>query len=60
MLEFFAEAFSRYWFVFILAVIVTRATGRGRQSRRRVLVGRTVTVAAAAFIVLGLIGMVVG
>jgi len=59
-LDFFADAFSRYWFVFALAMIVGSSLRRGRSSRRRRIVGNILLVGSGLFSVVGIVGMVIG
>lgn len=56
-MDFFAETFSRYWFVFVILLLVGGvAATSARQSRRR-LVARLSVIVAGLFIVLGLLAL---
>ena len=59
-MDLFAEAFSRYWFVFALAIIVGTSLRRGRSSSRRRIVGNILLVGSGLVSVLGIVGMVIG
>ena len=59
-MTFFAEIFSKYWFVLCLAVLVAGTMSTATVSSRRRGVARIVAVAASVMILLGVIGLLLG
>jgi hypothetical protein len=55
--NFFADIFSKYWFVFCLAVLVAGTASTSSVSGRRVVVAKVVAVFATGMIILGLLGL---
>jgi hypothetical protein len=56
-LDFFADVFSKYWFVLCLALLVAGTGWTSSVQGRRIVIGKIVAVAAAVMILLGLIGL---
>lgn len=57
-MEHFADAFSKYWFVFALAIIVGTSLRRDRSSLRRRIVGNVLLAGSGLVSVLGIVGMI--
>ena len=56
-MQFFADFFSKYWFVLCLALLVAGTGWTSSVQGRRIVIGKIVAVAAAVMILLGLIGL---
>ena len=56
-MEFFADIFSRYWFVFVILLRVGGASATSSRISRRRIVARAMAVVAALFLVLGLVAI---
>lgn len=58
-MDFFADVFSKYWFVFVLMVLVGGVPATGRRTGYVGLVARFVILSAATFILIGVIGLLI-
>ncbi len=57
MLDFFADVFSRYWFVFVLLLLGGGASATSDQPGLRRQAARVIAFAASIFVLLGVLGI---